>query len=93
MTLVEALDREWCELVSCHRSAVRRWADRHDALAWCRSLNDVLSLARLNSDPVLGALLTELSSGNQLAARVVLQALIGRLVCMAQRDPRSSVEQ
>jgi hypothetical protein len=92
MTLVEALDREWCELVRCDRSAVRRWADRHDALAWCRSLDDVLSLARLNSDPVLGALLTELSSGDQLAARVVLQALIGRVVRMAQRDPRSSVE-
>jgi hypothetical protein len=92
MTLVEVLDREWRELVRCHRTTVRRWADRHEALAWCRSLDDVLSRARLSSDPVLGALLTELSSGNQLAARVVLQALIGRMVRMAQRDPRSSVE-
>ena len=92
MTLVEALDREWCELVRCDRSAVTRWADRHDALVRCRSLDHVLSLARLKSDPVLGALLTEVSSGNQLAARVVLQALIGRMVRMAQRDPRSSVE-
>jgi hypothetical protein len=92
MTLVEALDREWCELVRCQQTAVRRWADRHDALAWCRSLDDILSLAKVKSDPVLAALLTELFLGDQLAARVVLQALIGRMVCMAQRDPRSSIE-
>jgi len=92
MTLVEALDREWCELVRHHRTAVSRWADRHVALAPCRSLDEILSLAKVKSDPVLGALLAELFVGDQLAARVVLQALIGRMVCMAQRDPRSSVE-
>ena len=42
------------------------------------------------SDPVLAALLTEVSLGDQLAGRVVLQALIGRMVRMAQRDPRAS---
>jgi hypothetical protein len=41
---------------------------------------------------VLAALLSELSIGDQLAGRVVLQALIGRMVRMAQRDPRSSVD-
>jgi hypothetical protein len=92
MTLVEALDREWCELSRTHRTAVSRWADRHEALAPCRSLDDILTLAKVKSDPVLAALLTELFLGDQLAARVVLQALIGRMVCMAQRDPRSSIE-
>jgi hypothetical protein len=92
MTLVEALDREWCELVGCHRSAVKRWADRHDALAQCRSLDDIVAAAKLNSDPVLGALLMELSSSDRLAARAVLQTLIGRMVRMAQRDPRASID-
>jgi hypothetical protein len=91
-SVVEALDREWCELVRDHQEAVARWADRHDALAPCRSLDDVLSAARLNSDPVLAALLAEVSIGDQVAGRVVLQALIGRMVRMAQRDPRSSVD-
>ena len=91
-SVVEALDREWCELVRDHRETVARWADRHDALASCRSLDDVLSAARLNSDPVLAALLAEVSIGDQVAGRVVLQALIGRMVRMAQRDPRSSVD-
>ena len=91
-SLVEALDREWCELDRRHPGAVRRWADRHDVLAPCGSFDDVLSAARLDSDPILAALLTEVSIGDQLAGRVVLQALIGRMVRMAQRDPRASID-
>jgi DNA-directed RNA polymerase specialized sigma24 family protein len=75
-----------------HRAAVAAWADRHEVLTPCRSLDDVLSAARLDADPVLAALLTEASVGDQLAARVVLQALIGRMVRMAQRDPRANVD-
>jgi hypothetical protein len=92
MTLVEALDREWRELVHGCPVATTRWLDRHDALAPCRSLDDILSAAKVNSDPVLGALLTEVSGGDRLAGRVVLQTLIGRMVRMAQRDPRSTIE-
>jgi hypothetical protein len=91
-SIVEALDREWYQLVRDHRTAAAEWADRHEALTRCSSLDDVLSAARLNSDPVLAALLTEVSVGDQLAGRVVLQALIGRMVRMAQRDPRASIE-
>ena len=57
-----------------------------------RSLDDVLSVAGLNADPVLAALLSEASVGDQLAGRVVLQALIGRIVRMAQRDPRANID-
>ena len=41
---------------------------------------------------MLAALLTEVSVGDQLACRVVLQALIGRMVRMARRDPRASID-
>ena len=92
ISLVDALDREWCELVHDHGEAVARWAHRHDVLAPYGSLEQVLSAARLNSDPVLVALLTEVSVGDQLAGRVVLQALIGRMVRMAQRDARASID-
>ena len=92
MTLVEALDREWCELVGRHRVAAACWSDQHDALALCSSLDDVLAAAKVNSDAILSALLTEVSKGDRLAGRVVLQALIGRMVRMAQRDPRSGVD-
>jgi len=90
--VIGALDQEWCELVRAHATAASVWADRYDALATYRSLDDVLAAARLHSDPVLGALLTEVSTGDRLGGRVVLQALAGRMVRMAQRDPRSSVD-
>ena len=90
--VVEALDREWQELDQRHPGTVTRWAGRHDVLAAYRSFDDVLSVAKLYSDPVLGALLIEVSLGDQLAGRVVLQALIGRMVRMAQRDPRASID-
>ena len=91
-SIVEALDREWHELVHDHPATAADWADRHVVLTPCRSLDDVVSAARLNSDPVLAALLAEVLVGDQLAGRVVLQALIGRMVRMAQRDPRASID-
>jgi DNA-directed RNA polymerase specialized sigma24 family protein len=90
--LVAALDREWSELVRTDRGTAKRWADRHPALAPYRSLEDILSIATLHSDDVLAALLIEVSVGDHLAGRVILQALVGRMVRMARRDPRSSVD-
>jgi DNA-directed RNA polymerase specialized sigma24 family protein len=90
-SVVEALDREWRELDRRHPGTVARWAGRHDALAAHGSFDDVLSVARRYSDPVLAALLTEVSLGDHLAGRVVLQALIGRMVCMARRDLRAGI--
>ena len=90
--IVEALNRDWDELVDRHRGSVRHWSRRHGALAQCRSLADVLLAARGQPDAVLGALLTEVSHGDQLAARVVLQAMLGRIARMAARDPASGVD-
>ena len=83
--IVEALNRDWDELVERHRGSVRGWSRRHGVLAECRSLADVLLAARSQPDAVLGALLTEVSTDDQLAARVVLQAMLGRIVRMAGR--------
>jgi len=90
--VVEALDREWQELDLRHPGAVSRWAGRHEVLAPYCSFDDVLSSARVYSDPVLAALLAEVSLGDQLAGRVVLQALVGRMVRMAQRDRHASID-
>ena len=86
-TIVEALNRDWDELVDRHRGLVRGWSRGHGALAECHSLADVLLAARGQPDAVLAALLTEVSKGDHLAARVVLQAMLGRIVRMAGRDP------
>ena len=90
--IVGALDQEWRELVCMHDGAMIGWAVRHAALAPYHSLDDVLSAAQLPSDRVLAALLAEVSAGDRLAGRVVLQALLGRMARMAQRDPRSTID-
>lgn len=90
--IVEALNRDWDELQDRHRGSVRDWSRRHGALAECRSPAEVLLVAGGRPDAVLGALLTEVSKGDQLAARVVLQALLGRVVRMALRDPGAGID-
>ncbi|HSU37074.1 MAG TPA: hypothetical protein VLJ88_15560, partial [Propionibacteriaceae bacterium] len=90
--IVDALNRDWRELVHRDRGTVQRWSQRHAALATCDSLDDVFAAAQLNSDATLSALLTEVSNGEMLAGRIVLQALLGRLVRMAQRDHQAGVD-
>lgn len=91
-TIVEALNRDWDELVDRHRGSVRGWSRSHGALAECHTLADVLLAARGQPDAVLAALLTSVSNGDQLAARVVLQAMLGRVVRMALRDPGAGID-
>ena len=90
--IVEALNRDWDELVDRHRGSVRGWSRRHGPLAECRSLTEVLLAARGQADAVLGALLTEVSRGDHLAARVLVQAMLGRMVRMAGRDSSAGVD-
>lgn len=91
-TIVEALNRDWDEQVDRHRGPVHRWSRRHGALTGCESLAEVLLAVRVQPDAVLGALLTEVSTGDQLAARAVLQALLGRMVQMAGRDRAAGID-
>lgn len=90
-TIVEALNRDWDEQVDRHRGSVHRWSRCHGALAGCESLAEVLLAVRGQPDAVLGALLTEVSTGDQVAARAVLQALLGRMVQMAGRDHSAGI--
>ncbi len=90
--IVGVLNREWVELVRDHQGTIARWSARHAALAGCGSLDDLLSAARTDSDPVLSALLAEVATGDRLAGRVVLHLMIGRMVAMATRDPRGTVD-
>jgi DNA-directed RNA polymerase specialized sigma24 family protein len=91
-SIVEALNRDWDELVYRHRGSLPGWSRCHEALVGCESLDDVLTAAEGQPDAILGALLTEVSKGDQLAGRVVLQVLLGRIVRMARRDPSAGVD-
>ncbi len=91
-SIVGALNRDWDELVHRHRGSLPCWSRRHKVLVGYESLDDLLTAAQGHPDAILGALLTEVSNGDQLAGRVVLQSLIGRIVRMARRDPSAGVD-
>ena len=91
--IVDALNVEWQQLASGDdRGIIAAWAARHDALAACRDLDQVLGAVSSNPDPALAALLLEHSQGAQLAGRVVLQTMLGKVVRMACRDPRATAD-
>jgi hypothetical protein len=89
--VIPDLNREWSVLVEEHRVLGGRWS-AYDALRAHTALTGVLSAAREHPDAVLGALLHAASGGDELASRVVLQAMLGRIVCMSGRDPHRNVD-
>jgi DNA-directed RNA polymerase specialized sigma24 family protein len=91
-SIVEALNRDWDELVYRHRGSLPGWSRQYEVLVEYQSLDDLLAAVQGHPDAILGALLTEVSNGDQLAGRVVLQALLGRIVRMAARDPVAGVD-
>ncbi|HET9873241.1 MAG TPA: hypothetical protein VFP89_11710 [Propionibacteriaceae bacterium] len=86
--VVDALNDDWAYLLSNPPSSISRWRTVHPALRGCADLTDVLAAVRDDSDAALHALLSELGRGDALAGRVVLQAMLGRIVAMANRDRR-----
>ena len=59
----------------------------------CVTAGDALLRARLEGDPWLAQLVVAAQDGDELAGRVVVQAVLGRLVAMARRDSRLDVDQ
>ncbi len=88
--LVDALNVEWARLVEEHPSAVRRWSLEHRALHGCTELPDLIQAIRLTPDDALHALLSECLAGDELAGRVVLQSMLGKIVRMVSRDKHAT---
>lgn len=89
--VVDDLNREWRALVALRDGVPRPWSAR-PALAACTDLDDVVARAARGEDAVLAALLAAAGTGDALAARTVLQAMLGRVVRLAGRDPQASVD-
>jgi hypothetical protein len=89
--IIAELNREWAGLVVEHRDLGARWSG-YDTLRGFASLSGVLAAARDHPDSVLGALLDAASGGDRLASRLVLQAMLGRVVCMSLRDVHRQVD-
>jgi DNA-directed RNA polymerase specialized sigma24 family protein len=58
--------------------------------AECGSVGEVFDRIGDDADAGLGRLLARHAAGDQLAGRVVLQAMLGKLVLLAARDPQHS---
>lgn len=76
--LVDALNREWVVLVAGSSSP--------------EDLERRVDAARRGDDAALHELVEAVLSGDQRAGRAVLQSQLGRLVRMAARDPRATVD-
>ncbi|WP_460809705.1 hypothetical protein [Microlunatus endophyticus] len=104
--LVDALDAEWAELgrdrlLAAHsRAELAHWAVDHPILRDCASPAAVLDAIRSDPDRVLAALIgihqSQRAPGtgaeDHLAGRIVLQAMLGKVVAMAGRDSRHAIE-
>jgi DNA-directed RNA polymerase specialized sigma24 family protein len=88
-----ALNVEWQSLNEQHRSLVGAWASSHVELADCHELHDVLESVRRQPDPTLGRLLAMAAGSDPLAGRVVLQAMLGKLVRMARCDATAGLDE
>lgn len=88
--VVRALNAEWEGLRSGYRDVVQQWARQDPALADCHDLGQVLESIQGDPDGVLFALLKQSRSGHHLAARVVLQAMLGKVVLLARHDAEAS---
>jgi hypothetical protein len=90
--IIDDLNREWRGLVDDRGDALPGWARAHPDLAGCTGLEELVLRGSRGDDAVLHALLVEAQGGVALAGRVVLQAMLGRVVRMARRDRRATVD-
>jgi DNA-directed RNA polymerase specialized sigma24 family protein len=90
--VVDALNAEWERLAVEHRDTIRAWAAWHDELAGCQRVHDVVERIAASPDSVLAVLIMRCATGEQLAGQVVLQAMLGKVVRMAARDPQAGVD-
>lgn len=90
--IVDVLNREWALVLARQGDVVGAWSRSEPALTGCADLEGTVGAASAGEDDVLHALLQLSGGGDTLAARTVLQAMLGRLVRMAGRDGIASVD-
>ena len=92
-TILHTLNAEWATLTKSPpaRRALMRWKAKHDFLTGAMDLDDVLTLGRDGDvGPDLRRALAALAANDDVAARTLLQALLGGLCNLARRIGRDS---
>lgn len=88
--LVSQWDAWWHWVRDAESPDVFAVADCHPLLAGCRTPADLALKA--GTDAGLLALVAAAQDGAQLAGRVVIQVMLPRLISLAARDPRATIE-
>lgn len=86
-----ALNREWAALCREHRRLPSSWRLACGGVPADKGLEQVLDAVRAEPDATLLGLLALHRAGDPLAGRVVVQAMLGKLVLMAVRDAQASL--
>lgn len=89
--IMQSLNKEWSTLVGtpAARRALMRWSATNPVLAPTLDLDDVIALGySLDAGPEVRRILAVLAPTDEIAARTLLQALLGGLCNMAQRIGR-----
>lgn len=87
-----SLDAEWRHLVDAHPHAPYAWRRDCAAFASASGLVEALAAIRTDPDAALHHLLIAHAGGDALAGRVVLQAVLPKLVRMALVDAAASLD-
>lgn len=70
---------------------VAGWRANHVALSGCVGADDVLAAVALDPDPALYALLVEVSHGCEVAATLIMEALLPRIRSLAALDAQAEL--
>ncbi|MEE9964480.1 MAG: hypothetical protein K4304_05225 [Propionicimonas sp.] len=84
--LLMELNQDWHRQCLKRHDVVENWAGSHPCLGAAAGLNDLLELIRQDPDPTLRALLDLGAHGDRMAYRVVVQALLGKLVLLSRGE-------
>lgn len=89
--ILQALNKEWATIVDspAARRALMRWSSAHPVLAAAGDLNDVIALGyQPQEGPQVRRILAARAPSDEIAARTLLQALLGGLCNLAGRIGR-----
>lgn len=85
LSIWDEINREWSWLTTTQATCrtIEQWSHSWPIFAAARTGNDVLHIVSTNPQPAIAALLTEHRRGTELAGRILMQSMLGKLIKIA----------
>ena len=87
LATLRELNLEWAGLIPATAATVADWTRRRPSLQPAGDLGQLLEVIRARPDEAMAALLSLGREGDRLAWRVVLQAMLGKVVLLCRSRP------